>query len=99
MNTEQVLRQRFHDAIRKSFEPCPLVGPKWFNYDTQGELPSFQFTGMSKLAKAVGMRIDFVAQKVFDNLNLRGLPMEPRITQSFDIWVTPKQTPGVPGAK
>jgi len=73
MATQDQIKDRFTRAIKKSFRPCPLIGPKWFRFYASGEPADFQFIGCQKLAKAMGKDPRFVAQTIIRNLYLRDI--------------------------
>lgn len=70
---EKLLTERFTSAIRKSFAPCPLIGPKWFRLNSGGRPADFQFVGLRKLAKAIGRGPKAIGLAVMRNLDLHGL--------------------------
>jgi hypothetical protein len=86
---QEELTQRFVAAIRKSFQPCPLIGPKWFQL-VEGPPPQFQFTALGKLAKAVCKNPLRVAQTVARNLDLGGLPVAEVVPGESGITVNLK---------
>ncbi len=73
MDIEKELIKRFAEAIKKSFEPCPLIGPKWLVRLPEGKSADFRYMGMPKLAKATGKHIESVVKHVIRNLDLSGL--------------------------
>jgi hypothetical protein len=82
------LQERFIAAIRASFEPCPLIGPKWFRWRAEGNPPRFEFTGARRLAKALGgMKTEKVNQKILRKARLDELGLDPVIRKNGDVHV------------
>jgi hypothetical protein len=73
MDIEDKLKRRFSQAIRRSYDPCPLIGPKWFQYNPDGKPAHFQFVGGKKLAKAASGSPRMALRRVLKNLNVRDL--------------------------
>ena len=95
METEQVLRQQFTAAIRKSFNPCPLIGEKWFNFHANGKPADLEFTGAGKLAKATCKRPEQVARTIVKNLALGKVAAEVEVTSDSIILVRLKESSAV----
>jgi len=81
---QAVLTARFIAAIRKSFNPCPLLSPKWFKYYPNGKPADFQFTGLYKLAKATTRPQALITQMIIKNLDLKGVEADVRSTTKRD---------------
>lgn len=72
---EQSIKDRFIDAIRKTFpHPTPLIGERWFVFSPNGKPADFQFMGVNKLAKATAMAPKRIAQMLIKNLDLGAIP-------------------------
>lgn len=84
---QEQIKQRFVNSIKKSFKPCPLIGPKWFRTSAK----TMRFIGVGKLAKATGTRESFVAKILQANLDLKGLHAKAEVQPDFDILVTVAQ--------
>lgn len=87
MNVEETLTQRFIEAIRKSYKPCPIIGTKWFIFHPDASPPYFQFNGIGKLAKATGLRPATIAKRVLAGLSLKDLDATAELTDDFRINV------------
>ncbi len=96
MDVENELRKRFAAAINKFVQPRILFGPKWVR-PLSGEPGRYQFVGAQKVAKATGIPVAKVAQKILDLLKLEGLGLEARLTPSGTITLSPEGTGGQPG--
>ncbi len=94
MNMQDELKERFVQAIRKSFQPCPLIGEKWFCFHPDGEPADLQFVGCDKLAKAMGMNRKTIAQTIVKNLYLRELKASIEITSDDRINIRLEKNPG-----
>jgi len=83
-----VLKDRFIKGIRKSFQPCPLIGPKWLQQFPYGRPADFRFFGVRKLAKATGHPINHVLRVLTQNVSFEGLDVEVEIRGGMliDIW-------------
>jgi len=86
-NVEELLKKRFIEAIRKSFQPCPLIGPKWFHYDTKADPPCFRFWGLRRLAKALGMRPEKLAERLVKEVDLGGVKAQASVEADSSIVV------------
>lgn len=91
------LHRRIVAAIAKSFSPCPLIGPKWFRY-VGGNNPSYQFTGIGRLAKATCGQPKRVAQILVSNLSLVGLPVAAQVDSNSTIIITSTAAQTLPQA-
>jgi len=78
MDVKKELTARFTEAINKSFNRVPIVGPKWFKWHGKGKHPYFQFTGVRKLAKASDTKPQEIVKRILRHLDLDG----------FDVTVT-----------
>ena len=87
MGVQELLTQRFIKAIQDEFKPCPLIGPKWFQYHEKADPPYFQFAGVKRLAKAAGMQPRRVAELVLENLNANQLDANVKLTDDLKINV------------
>ena len=78
MDLHELLKHRFIKAIHKiTRKPRPLIGEKWFSLVQKKDgLPVFQFSGASKLAKAIQQDTHQTARLLVENLNLDGLDCE-----------------------
>ena len=83
----EMLTERFKQAVTQSFEPCPLIGPKWFRYCETAIPPYFQFTGVTKLAKATGINCAMVAKRIVEHLDVSDLDAEVGVSDEFNINV------------
>lgn len=92
MDTQSVLSERFAQAIRKCFDPCPLIGPKWVRACEGPAAGAFEFVGVSKLAKATAKQPAAVAQMLCRNLDLSGLALQPPTIVNDRIVVRPAQS-------
>lgn len=81
----QQLADRFAKGIRKSFTPCPLIGPKWMQVCPGGKTADFRFVGIRKLAKAIGCSPARILQKIMPNISLDGLGVDVEITDDFTV--------------
>lgn len=95
MDVGELLTARFTKAVRKSFDPCPLIGPKWFRYRGDAVPPYFQFTGAKSLAKATSSTPERVAQRIVRNLDMDGIGAEVEITGDSRISVKFRKLPDV----
>lgn len=88
---QAVLTARFIAAIRDNFQPCPLLGEKWFKYNASGKPVDFEFLGIARLAKAVGEKPEKVAHMLVSKLDLKGLRADVTIRADYTIAVTIKR--------
>lgn len=85
---EQELTDRFIAAIKKSFEPCPLIGPKWFRFHPRKSTWDFVFVGLPKLAKAGGKKLNITSVMIRKNVNLTGLPIaETKFDEDGKVYI------------
>ena len=89
-----MLIDAFTEAIRKSYTPCPLIGPKWFQFFPEESPARFRFAGTRKLAKATTRPPERVLARLLGNLNLGELDVEIRTTTDLMVDVLVKQPPG-----
>ncbi len=87
MSVDELLRERFATAIRKSFDPCPLIGPKWFNYLPDATPSRFEFLGVQKLAKAIIAKPAIVSNRILRNLDVEGIPGKVKVVAGYDIHI------------
>ena len=87
MEPSELLKERFIEAIRKSFRRTPLIGPKWFRFHPDGEPADFEFLGARKLAKALKRGPMAVAETIVGRLDLAGLDAEVRILPDTTVCV------------
>lgn len=73
------LTERFVKGIRRSFTPCPLIGPKWLQEFPNGKPADYRFYGIRKLAKAIGQNSDKILQTVLKNISFKGLNIDVKI--------------------
>jgi len=73
------LTERFVKGIRRSFTPCPLIGPKWLQEFPNGKPADYRFYGIRKLAKAIGQSSDKIMQTVLKNTSFKGLNIDVKI--------------------
>ncbi len=84
----KVLTERFVEAIGELFQPCPLIGPRWFRFgDGARDGADFQFVGAAKLAKATIPNPPKVAARLLETVKLDDLPVEAEVTASHNINV------------
>ena len=93
-NIEEILRQRFAKAIRKTFEICPLIGPKWLRPCPSREQADFEFIGIPKLAKAMGMQVPFVGKLVLKHFDKRGIDAEFVLSATGKVRITLRKKAG-----
>lgn len=87
------LTDRFVKGIRKSFTPCPLIGPKWLQAYPNGKPADFRFFGVRKLAKAIGRPSGTIIQILMKNVNLNGLDVDVEIKQGVLIDINRRGKP------
>ena len=87
MDMQKLLTDRFVQAIKKSFAPCPLIGPKWFRLLAEDRPPRFCFSGSRKLAKATKDSPEAIVQRLLDNLDLSDLEVNVRTAKNWDVNV------------
>ncbi len=80
------LSDKFIQAIKESFDPCPLVGRKWFKTHTRGTPADFTFETRN-LAKAMGMKPSLVAKIVLRRVRLDNESARARVSREGDILV------------
>jgi len=85
---EKLLVDRFTDAIRRAFRPCPLVGPKWFRFKEGPPRRQFEFVAAGKLAKATKMPPDSAVREVLRFLDLSDLDAEVTVSAHGSVLVT-----------
>ncbi len=73
MDIEQVLKDRLIEAIKKSLNPCPLIGEKWFKFRPSGDPAHMMFTGIAKLSKATKCRPQRLSETIINNFNHDGI--------------------------
>ena len=86
----KTLLDRFVKGIRKSFDPCPLIGPKWLQEFPNGKPADFRFLGIVKLAKAMGYPPARVASILMRNVSLSGVDVDVSLTDDFLIDINRK---------
>ena len=87
MKIKEVLIKRFTEAIGKSFDRPPLIGPRWFKWYGTAKPPYFQFIGARKLAKAITTEPDEVVRRILRHLDMKGLEAEVQVTPDAKINV------------
>lgn len=70
------LTKRFVAGIRKSFSPCPLIGPKWLQGFPGGRPADLRFFGVRKLAKALGQPAEQITGILLKNVSFEGLDVD-----------------------
>jgi hypothetical protein len=73
------LTERFVKAIRKSFTPCPLIGPKWLQSFPYGRPADFRFFGIPRLTKAIGLKQSKIIEIVMRHFDVSDLPVRMEI--------------------
>ena len=91
---EQTLAKRLRDAIRKSFTPCPLIGPKWLRPCAKADAADYQFLGAPKLAKAIGKNTKYIAKIVFKNIDRKGIDADFALEDDGTITITQRKKEG-----
>lgn len=84
------ITERFVKAVKKSFKPCPLIGPKWLQEYSKGNPADFRFIGIPKLAKAIGRSVEKTRQILMRNLSLKGLDVDMEIVKGIYIDINAK---------
>ena len=93
MEPREFIRKRFVQAIQKSFDPCPLIGDRWFRYHEKTTPPYFQFAGAKKLAKAIGTNPKRICAAILEHMDLRGIDGELNVTSDVKINLILKSIP------
>lgn len=75
------LTDRFVKAIRKSFTPCPLIGPKWLQSFPYGKPADFRFFGIPRLAKAIGHKPQKIIDIIMRSFDVSDLPVQMEINE------------------
>ncbi len=94
------LFERFAKGIRKSFKPCPLIGPKWLQEFPGGRPADFRFFGVGKLSKAIGCTPAKIVQIMMRNVSLTDLDVNVKVLTGWwliDINRNKKPRPVDPG--
>lgn len=73
MDIEQILKSRLIEAIKKSLNPCPLIGEKWFKFRPGGNPAHMIFIGVAKLSKASKCRPERLSNTIVDKFNRDGI--------------------------
>lgn len=92
------LTERFVKGIRRSFTPCPLIGPKWLQEFPNGRPADYRFYGIRKLAKAIGQPSDKILKTVLKNTSFKGLNVDVKIVGGIyvDIFDLSQNRPAEP---
>lgn len=80
------LTAAFRKGIDKSFDPCPLIGDKWFRHYPSGQPAHFTFDAR-KLAKAMGMKPHGVGNIVLSHTDLSAFGATARVSDKGVIHV------------
>ncbi len=100
-NLKKQLTDRFAKGIRKSFKPCPLIGPNWLREFPKGRPADFRFFGVGKLSKAIGCTPARIIQIMMRNVSLADLDVNVKVLSGWwviDINRNEKLRPVDPGA-
>ena len=87
--SEQI-KERIIAAIAKSYQPCPLIGPKWFQTPQTGHV-GFEFVGAGKLAKAVHRTKQEVCRDIMANFDVVKFPAALVLKNGPTIQVIPQE--------
>lgn len=93
----KTINERLNAGIRKSFTPCPLIGPNWLQYFPNGKPADFRFFGVRKLAKAIGKPADAIMAILMKNVTFEGIEIDIRLREGVFIDIfqkTKTQTAG-----
>lgn len=91
LELKDTLAERFVKGIRKSFTPCPLIGPKWLQEFPKGRPADFRFFGVRKLAKAIGWPPEKILRILMKNVSFAGLEIDVEIKQGVFIDINRKK--------
>ncbi len=95
-NLKKQLTDRFAKGIRKSFKPCPLIGPNWLREFPKGRPADFRFFGVGKLSKAIGCPPAKIVKIMMRNVSLADLDVSVKVLPEWwmiDINRNVKPTP------
>jgi hypothetical protein len=85
------LTAAFKKGIDESFDPCPLIGEKWFRHYPSGQPAHFTFDAR-KLAKAMGMKPLGVGNIVLNHTDLSAFNATAKVSDNGVIHVTLPET-------
>ena len=94
LELKHTLNERFVKGIRKSFTPCPLIGPKWLQGFPKGRPAEFRFFGVRRLAKAVGRPPAKILEILMKNVSFAGLEVDVEVKQGVFIDINRKKAAG-----
>jgi hypothetical protein len=80
------LTAAFKKGIDKSFDPCPLVGDKWFRHYPSGK-PAHFTVDCRKLAKAMGMKPLTVGKIILSHTRLAPFGATARVSDNGVVHV------------
>jgi hypothetical protein len=80
------LTAAFRKGIDKSFDPCPLIGEKWFRHYPSGK-PAHFTVDCRKLAKAMGMKPHGVCKIILRHTDLRPFGATVRVSEKGVVHV------------
>ncbi len=86
----KTINDRLNAGIRKSFTPCPLIGPNWLQYFPNGNPADFRFFGVRKLAKAIGKPADAIMAILMKNVTFEGIDIDIRLHEGVFIDIDRK---------
>ncbi len=91
---KDALTERFVRGIRRSFTPCPLIGPKWLQAYPKGRPADVRFFGVRRLAKAIGRPPARIVEILLKNVSFAGLnvDVEVRPDGMIDIYRKDRKT-------
>lgn len=87
----ETLNERLVAGIRRSFTPCPLIGPNWLQWFPDGKPAEFRFFGVRKLAKALGQPAGAVMAALMKNVSFEGLEIDIRLQEGVFIDIDRKK--------
>jgi hypothetical protein len=79
---KEQIDEQFVKAIRKTFKPCPLIGPRWLQEFPRGKPADFRYFGVRKLAKATGRPVKGIAKILLGSISLKELGLEMNVLDS-----------------
>lgn len=90
---KQQITDRFVEAIRTAFKPCPLIGPGWLQEFPNGKPADFRFFGVRKLARAAGLPPKKISMMLMQTVSLEGLGVDSKVVHDFLIDINHKDKP------